>query len=255
MVLAIDVGNTNIVIGCFDENSLAFVSRIQTDKNKMADEYAITFNSILNFHGVNSRQFDGAIISSVVPSITPTLKKALNDLLYCKVMTVSPGTKTGLNIKIENPAILGADLVCGAVRAMRHYPLPCIVVDLGTATKFTVLAKDGELLGVSIMPGVMISLEALCKGAAMLPNIDFSATAPIIGKNTPDSMRSGIIYGTASMIDGMIEKINKEIGEDATVIATGGVAPQIISYCNSKITVDSDLVLWGLKDIYDKNNA
>lgn len=253
MVLTIDVGNTNIVLGGFEDDKLVFVSRIQTNKNKMSDEYAIEFNSIIRFYNCKPDMFDGAIISCVVPPLTNVLKKALSRLLNCKVMTVSPGTKTGLNIKIENPAILGADLVCGAVSAINRYSLPCIIIDLGTATKFSVLDKDGNFLGVSIMPGVGISLEALCANTAQLPHIDFRESVKVIGKNSPDSMRSGIIYGTASMVDGMIERINKELGEKATVVATGGIASSIIPYCDSDITVDENMVLYGVNQIYNKN--
>ncbi|MEG0692042.1 MAG: type III pantothenate kinase, partial [Oscillospiraceae bacterium] len=197
--------------------------------------------------------FDGAIISCVVPPLINTLKKAISRLLDCRVMTVSPGTKTGLNIKIDNPAILGADLVCGAVSAIGRYPMPCIIIDLGTATKFSVLDKDGSFLGVSIMPGVNISLEALSANTAQLPHIDFGESVNVIGKNSPDSMRSGILFGTASMVDGMIERINEELSAKATVVATGGVASSIIPYCKSDITVDENIVLYGVKKIYDKN--
>ncbi|MFZ2537947.1 MAG: type III pantothenate kinase [Oscillospiraceae bacterium] len=253
MVLTIDVGNTNIVLGGFENDELIFVSRVQTNKNKMSDEYAIEFDGILRFYKCTPEMFDGAIISCVVPPLNHMLKKAISRLLNCKVMTVSPGTKTGLNIKIDNPAILGSDLVCGAVSAIGRYPLPCIIIDLGTATKFSVLDKDGNFLGVSIMPGVIISLEALSASSAQLPHIDLRESVTLIGKNSPDSMRSGIIFGTASMIEGMVERINEELGQKATVIATGGVASNIIPYCKSEIIVDENIVIYGLKEIYNKN--
>lgn len=253
MVLTVDVGNTNIVLGGFEKDELVFVSRLQTNRNKMSDEYAIEFDAILHFYKCSPEMFDGAIISCVVPPLIQTLKTAISRLLNCKVMTISPGTKTGLNIKIENPAILGADLVCGAVCAVQKYPLPCIIIDLGTATKFSVLDKDGNFLGVSILPGVMISLEALSANTAQLPHIDFAECGDVIGKNSPDSMRSGIVYGTASMIDGMIERINAELGQKAAVVATGGVASNIIPYCKSEIAIDQNIVLYGVKRIYDRN--
>lgn len=253
MVLMIDAGNTNIVLGGYDNDELVFVSRIQTNKNKMSDEYAIEFNSILRFYKYTPEMFDGAMISCVVPPLINSLKKAVSRLLGCRVLTVSPGTKTGINIKIENPAILGADLICGAVCAAAKYPLPCTIIDLGTATKFSVLDSDNSFLGVSIMPGVNVSLEALCQNTAQLPHIDFGEGGNVIGKNSPESMRSGIIYGTASMIDGMIERINDEIGKKTFVVATGGVAPDIIPYCKSEIAIDENMVISGLKEIYDKN--
>jgi len=212
----------------------------------MQDEYAIDFRGVLEFHGYSPEMFDGAIISSVVPPLLPTLKKAISSLFNCRVLTVSPGTKTGLNIRIDNPGMLGADLVCGAVAAMGRYKMPCIIVDLGTATKFSVLDKDSYFLGVSILPGVNISLDALSKRTAQLPHIEFEDAHAVIGTNSIDSMRSGIVFGTASMIDGMIERLNEEIGEKATVVVTGGIASNIVSKCKSEIIVDENLLLYGL---------
>ncbi|WMJ22087.1 type III pantothenate kinase [Paludicola sp. MB14-C6] len=253
MVLTVDVGNTNIVLGGFEDDKLLFVTRLCTDKYKMPDEYAISFKGVIEFHGYSVDKFDGAIISSVVPPLLPTLKKAISSLLGCKVFTVSPGTKTGLNIRIDNPGILGADLVCSAVAAMNRYKMPCIIVDLGTATKFSVLDKDKFFLGVSIMPGVNISLDALSKNTAQLPHIEFENAHTVIGTNSIDSMRSGIVFGTASMIDGMIERLNAEIGQEATVVVTGGIAENIVPHCKSKINTNPNLVLYGLLDIYYKN--
>lgn len=253
MVLTVDVGNTNTVLGGFDGEELKFVSRIKTDKYKMPDEYAILFQQIISINGFSTKQFDGAIISSVVPPLHSTLKKAISTLLKCRVLTVSPGTKTGLNIRIDNPGILGADLVCSAVAAMNRYPMPCIIVDLGTATKFSVLDKDSYFLGVSIMPGVQISLDALSRNTAQLPHIDFENASVVIGTNSIDSMRSGIVFGTASMIDGMVERLNQEIGQEATVVITGGIATNIIPHCKTKMIVNPNLVLYGLNDIYHKN--
>lgn len=253
MVLTVDVGNTNIVFGGFEGETLKFVSRLQTNKNKMPDEYAIEFDAILKFHGYTPFMFDGAILSCVVPPLNQTLKRAIEKLLGCRVMTVSPGTKTGLNIKIDNPAVLGSDLVCGAVYALSRYTMPCIIIDLGTATKFSVLDKDGNFLGVSIMPGVTISLEALCANTAQLPRIDFGEDCNVIGKNSPESMRSGVIYGTSCMIDGMIDKINAELSDTATVVATGGIASNIVPHCKSDIIIEENLVLYGVKQIYNKN--
>lgn len=255
MVFTVDVGNTNIVLGAFDSGELVFVSRIATDPAKMEDQYAIEFADILTLYGYSTRLFDGAIISSVVPPLLPMIKRAVKKLLNCKVYVVGPGIKTGLNIKIDNPAVLGSDLVCGAVAALSKYPVPCVVFDLGTATTIMALDDTGALVGGSIYPGVRISLEALSKRTAQLPYVNTEPIDHVIGTNTSDSMRSGILHGTASMIDGMVQRYCEELGEDATVVATGGIANTVIRYCKSEITVDENLLLDGLYLIYQKNCA
>lgn len=255
MFLAVDVGNTNIVMGGFSGDKLEFVSRIQTCANKMSDEYAITINSVLRFHGVTPTDFDSAMISCVVPPLNSILKKAIGGLLNCTPLILGPGLKTGLNIKIDDPSTLGADLVSSAVCALNRYKLPCVILDLGTATKFSVVDENGAFLGGSIMPGVNLSLEALSKGTAMLPHIDFADASDVIGKNSADCMRSGIVFGTASMIDGMLEKITGELGYEVNVVATGGLAAGIVPYCKRKIEIDENMILYGIKDIFDKNKS
>lgn len=254
MILTVDVGNTNIVLGGFEGESLRFVARLQTNKYTMPDEYAVKLDNLIRFYGFTPSQFEGTMLSSVVPPLTATLRLAIGQLLPGRILTVSPGTKTGLDIQIDNPAVLGADLVCGAVAALHRYPLPCVVVDLGTATKFSVLDGKGRLQGVSILAGVRVSLDALCQNTAQLPHIDFSEPGPVIGKNTPDSMRSGVLYGTASMIDGMLGRIEAELGEPlASVVATGGIAESILPYCQHTMSLDPQLVLHGLRIIHEKN--
>lgn len=253
MVLTIDVGNTNIVFGGFEGEELSFVSRIQTNKDRMADEYAVQFKAILEFYGYTPELFEGVILSSVVPPLLPTLKQALSRLFNCRILTVSPGTKTGLNIKIDNPAETGADLVCGAIGAISRYSLPCVVVDLGTATKFLVINEKGDFLGGPIMPGVHISLDALSRRTAQLPHIEFDSVDHVIGTNSIDSMKAGSVYGTAAMIDGMIDRIEEELGQKVTVIMTGGIAPGIVPYCRREIRYDENLLLYGLKNIYERN--
>lgn len=253
MILAIDVGNTNIVFGGFDGDELRFVSRVKTDKDKMQDEYAIEILALLRFYGFSPADFDGAILSSVVPPLLPTLKLAIGKLLSCRVLTVSPGTKTGLNIKIDDPSILGADLVCGAVGAIARYPMPCVVVDLGTATKFSVLDADGCFLGGPILPGVVISLDALSRRTAQLPHIEFDRVDHIIGTNSPDSMRAGTVYGTACMIDGILDRIEAELGSPVTAVITGGLSGSIAPYCRRELHYDENLLLYGLLEIYRKN--
>lgn len=253
MILTIDVGNTNIVFGVFDGENLKAVSRISTDKGRMADEYSVLFRGIFGFNGISLDNINGAIISSVVPPLLPTLKQALNNLEIKRVLTVSPGLKTGLNIKIDDPAILGADLVCGGVAAIKKYKMPCVIVDLGTATKFSVLDENGSFLGGPILSGVNISLEALSRSTAQLPHIELNDIDHIIGTNSIDSMKAGVVYGTASMIDGMLIHIEKELGQKVTAVMTGGISKSILPYCNSELIYDENLLLCGLYEIYLKN--
>ena len=229
MILTIDVGNTNTVIGGFDDDKLVFESRIATNNSRMEDEYAIALADILRLYGHDASEIGGAILSSVVPPVTSQLKGAVEKVCGCRVMTVGPGIKTGLNIKIDEPASLGADLAAVAVGAKEHYPLPAIVIDMGTATKILAVDKTGAFIGGIIAPGVKISNEALAAQTASLPLISISS-APIktvIGTNTIDCMRSGLLYGAAFMVDGMIEHFEQEIGEKCTVIATGGFSSTI----------------------------
>lgn len=255
MFLAVDVGNTNIVLGGFSDEKLEFVSRIQTSLGKMADEYAITINSVLRFHGFTPNDFDGAMISCVVPPLNPILREAVGGLIGTTPLILCPGIKTGLNIKIDDPATLGTDFVASAVCALNRYKLPCVVIDLGTATKFSVIDENGAFLGGAIMPGVNLSLEALCKGTAMLPHIDFADASNVIGKNSADCMSAGIVFGTASMIDGMLKRISDELGYEVNVVATGGLAKGIVPYCTRNITIDENMILYGIKDIFEKNKG
>lgn len=254
MVFTVDVGNTNIVLGAFRKDELIFSSRVATESDKMEDQYAIEFLDILRLYGLSPEEFDGVIISSVVPPLLTVLKASLKKLFNCKVLVVSAGIKTGLNIKIDDPAILGADLVCGAVGALKKYPVPCIIIDMGTATTISAVDRNSSFLGGIIFPGVRVSLNALSSNAAQLPdiNMEVSGIHPI-GKNSSDSMRSGIILGTASMIDGMIDRYKEVLGDDITVIATGGLSTLIVPFCKKKIIVDEGLLTDGLYEIYKKN--
>ncbi len=255
MTLTIDVGNTNTVIGGFDDDKLVFESRIATNHSRMQDEYAITLADILRLYEHAPSEISGAIISSVVPPVTPQLKSAVEKVCGCRVMTVGPGIRTGLNIKIDEPASLGADLAAVAVGAKELYPLPAIVIDMGTATKILAVDKTGAFIGGIIAPGVKISNEALAAQTASLPLISIS-TAPIktvIGTNTVDCMRSGLLYGAAFMVDGMIEHFEREIGEKCTVIATGGFSSIIKPLCKKEFILDTSLIMKGLMEIYKKN--
>ncbi len=254
MVLAVDVGNTNIVLGGYENGSLKFTSRIATESSKMEDQYAIDFADILKLYGYVPAHFDGVIISSVVPQLIFILKKALQKLLKCKVLTVEPGIKTGLNIKIDNAGALGADLVCAAVGALEKFEAPMILFDLGTATTITAINEKKELIGGAIIPGVKISLNALSSRTAQLPHIDTELNGgTVIGTNTVDCMKSGIVLGTASMIDGMIGRYKEILGENAKVIVSGGLAKSIAIHCREKLEIDQNLLLDGLYLIYKKN--
>ncbi len=254
MILAVDIGNTNAVIGAFTGENRLFLSRISTDRTKMPDDYAVILKNIVELYDCKISDIEGAIISSVVPPVSSNLVSGIKKLCpQIKVMQVGPGIKTGLNIKIDNPAQTGADLVCVSVAAIKKYPLPSIVVDMGTATTITALDKNGNFLGGSIIPGVRISLDALSNRTAQLPQISLGDDAEIIGKNTIDAMKSGVLLGQASMLDGMIERYREVLGEDMTVIATGGIANSIIRHSKEKIIYDENLLLDGLRFLYEKN--
>lgn len=248
------MGNTNIVIGGIDGERIYFVSRVVTERKKTEDEYAIMFNSILNMYSIDRKNITGAIISSVVPPLVNVIKEAVKKIIGKIPMVVGPGIKTGLNIKIDNPAQLGSDLVVGAVAAINEYKPPIIVLDMGTATTMAVIDKECNYLGGVIIPGVMVSQESLSSKTSQLPRIGLDCPEHVIGKNTIDCMRSGMVYGSASTIDGMINRLETEIDMRATVVATGGLSRFIIPYCVRKdIIYDGDLLLKGLWIIYNKN--
>ena len=254
MILAVDIGNTNAVIGAFKGEERLFLSRINTDRQKMCDDYAVTLKSIVSLYGFSVNDIEGAIVSSVVPPVSYNMVSAIKKICpEIEVMQVGPGIKTGLNIKIDNPAQTGADLVCVSVAAINKYPLPSIVIDMGTATSITALDEKGNFLGGSIIPGVRISLEALSSRAAQLPQISLSADASLIGTNTVDAMRSGVIVGNAAMLDGMILRYREILGDNLTVILTGGMGKNIVKYCREQVIYDENLLLDGLRILYQKN--
>lgn len=252
MILVADVGNTNIVFGVFDEDKLVFESRADTNRNRMADQYSVIINQVFDLYGVDKKKIDGAVISSVVPPVSDQLKNSVQKLFGVTPLMVGAGVKTGLNIRIDDPSTLGADLACGAAAAKELYPLPCIVIDLGTATKVFAVDKTGAMIGGIIAPGVKISLEALAKGAASLPMISLEGYAPVIGKNTIDCMRSGVLYGHAGMLDSFIDRFQEELGA-ATVVATGGFIHVLKDYCRHEFIVNPQLVMDGMRIIYNKN--
>ncbi len=253
MILAIDVGNSNIVIGCCEDGKIAFSERISTSRENTALEYAISFKTILELYNIKQNEIDGAIISSVVPSVTTTIKLAIKKIAGIDTKIVGPGTKTGLNIIIDNPAQLGSDLVVDAVAGISEYKLPLIIFDMGTATTASVIDSKGSYLGGMIIPGVNVSLNALTAGTSQLPKINLEPPKKVISSNTVDCMKSGIIFGQASLIDGVIDRFEEELGQKCTVIATGGLSGSIIPYCKRKVIHDKDLLLKGLIKIYEKN--
>ncbi len=253
MILALDVGNSNIVIGCIDETKIYFISRLTTDSGKTADEYAISFKSIMELYQADLSGVTGAIISSVVPPLNSVLKEAVKRAIGQTPLIVGPGVKTGLNIMIDNPGQLGSDLVVDAVAAIKLYPKPLIIFDMGTATTASVVDENGNYRGGMIIPGVRVSLDALTGRTAQLPRISMEPPKKVIGLNTIDCMRSGILNGSAAMLDGLIDRIEEELGKKTTVIATGGLAKFIVPLCKKQIICDDDLLLKGLLFIYQKN--
>ncbi len=253
MLLALDLGNTNIKIGVFKGETLKMESRIATDRSKMEDQYAVELLDILRLYGMDCRGFRGAIISSVVPPLTKTISRAVEKVTGVDPMIVGPGTKTGMDIRIDNPAQLGADLLVGAVAAVSQYGCPCIIWDLGTATTVSVVDGEGLFRGGAIMAGVGASLESLVSRASQLPRISLEAPEVVIGTNTVESMQSGAVYGTASMIDGMSERIENELGSEAAVVITGGLGREIAPNCRKKVIYDDSLLLMGLHIIYERN--
>lgn len=251
MILAIDVGNTNIVLGVLNGEELVCSGRLSTNVNETDIEYSMKIKTFLDVKNIT--EIEGAVISSVVPALVRTLKKAVR--LVCSVdsLVVGPGIKTGLNIKLDNPAEMGADLVVGDVAVINKYPLPAILFDIGTATTASVIDKNGAHLGGAIMCGVKTAINSLSKGTAQLPQIDISAPSKIIGANTIDAMKCGSVIGTAAMIEGMVERFEEELGEKATVIITGGLGNAIAKVLRIDVTVDENLLLDGLRIIYEKN--
>ena len=255
MILAIDVGNTNIVIGCIDGSEILRVFIMSTNISKTSDEYAVEIKGILGFHGVACENISGAVISCVVPPLTGVFKNTVKLLAGVNAIIVGAGIKTGMNILIEDPGTLAGDMVATAVGALASYKPPMIIVDLGTATKMTVLDKNGGFIGGAIMPGVSLSMSALAAGASLLPRVPIEAPPKCISANTIDAMKSGATFGAASMIDGMTERFEAELGEAVQVIATGGLAEAVYRHCKREIIHDPHLILRGLWVIYEKNHV
>ena len=253
MILAIDIGNSNIVIGGVQEDTIVFEARLRTDSTKTSDEYCMDLKSLLDIYKVDIQNIEGSIIASVVPQVLNSMQTAVKKLTGKHSLVVGPGLKTGLNIRLENPSQTGADLVVGCVAALKEHKPPMIVVDMGTATTMVVLDETGALIGGSISPGIKISMDALTDRTALLPGLQLDTPKKTIGRNTIDCMRSGIMMGSACMLDGMIERMEEELGQKTTVVATGGIAKFVLPLCKKDIIYDKDLLIKGLAALYRDN--
>lgn len=254
MVLAIDIGNTNITVGCFNGEKLLFIEKISTAHSRTTLEYISIFRVIFELHDISGASVTGGIISSVVPSVTSSVRDAAEKLIRRSVMVLGPGVKTGLSIVTDDPAQLGSDLVANAVAGIKLYSTPLIVIDMGTATTISVVNAKKQYIGAVIIPGAKLSADSLSAGTSQLPKISLEAPKRVIGTNTIDSMRSGIIYSSAAILDGMTERIEEELNEKCTAVATGGLARLIVPHCRREIAVNDELLLQGLMIIYNKNN-
>ena len=255
MILAIDIGNTNIVLGCMEHDRILVEARMATDLLKTSDQYCVELKNLLNLYEVDLQAIEGVIISSVVPPVLNSCRTAVRKLTGKTPMIVGPGIRTGLNIQMENPAQIGSDLIVAAVAALSCFEPPLIIIDMGTATTISAIDRNKNFLGGMIIPGLRVSLDSLTSRTSQLPKISLDPPKKVIGSNTVDCMRSGIIYSTAGSIDGVIDRIEEEMGETCTLVSTGGLAKVIIPYCHHKIIIDDQLLLKGLMVIYNKNRA
>ena len=253
MLLVLDMGNTNITIGVFEGERLLLQSRMATDKHQMEDQYAIALMDLLRLYRLEASAFTGAVLSSVVPPLNHAISEAVRKVTGLTPLLVGPGTKSGLNIRIDNPATLGADLLVGAVAAVERVGYPCIIWDLGTATTVSVVDRDGAFRGGAIMPGIGTAQRSLTESTSLLPSISLESPTKVVGSNTTACLQSGAVFGNAAMLDGMNDRIVEELGYDAPVIVTGGLGRQITPHCRHAVTYVDELLLDGLRLIYERN--
>ena len=253
MILAVDIGNTNIVLGCIEGRRVVRTFRTVTDRERTAGEYTGTIRDLLAETGTDLRDLEGAVLSTVVPALAEAVGGAVRALTGKEPILVSTGIRTDMPVLLDEPAELGADLICGAVAVIAEYPLPALVIDMGTATTIAVIDEGGRYLGGCIIPGMALSMRALTSGTAQLPRIPLEAPPGVIGRNTEDCMKSGAIFGTASMLDGMIDRYEEALGQKCTVVATGGLAHRVTRHCRRDIVCDEDLLLKGLAVLFEKN--
>ena len=253
MILAVDIGNTNVVLGCMEDDRILFLERMATDRRATDMEYLVRIRSVLKYRDIDPAKLEGAIICSVVPIVTMNIRPAVEQLIGKQAVVVGPGLKTGLRINIDNPGALGADRVADAVAAVNLYPVPLITIDMGTATTVGVVDETRTFIGGMIVPGVMVSLNALAGGTAQLPHISLDPPKHAIGRNTVECMQNGIIYHNAAGVDGMIERIEDQLGKKCTVVITGGLSTVIVPHCKHEMIHDPELLLKGLMILYRKN--
>lgn len=253
MILAVDIGNTNVVLGCIEDGNILFEARMATDKLKTSDQYCVELKSMLSLYEVSTENISGSIISSVVPPVLNSFTTAIRKLTGKNCLVVGPGIKTGMNIRMDNPLEVGSDLIVASVAAIAEYGAPLLLVDMGTATTVTAVDASGAFIGGCICPGVKISMEALTERTAQLPGISLDEPEHAIGKNTRDSMRSGIMFGAAAMLDGLLDRMEAEMGGEVKAIATGGLSKFITPLCRRKLIYDRSLMLKGLWLIYQRN--
>ena len=244
MLLAIDIGNSNITLGGIQEGEILFEARLATDSTKTSDEYGVEIKDMLDLFGARVEEIRDCIVASVVPPVFNSVRNG---------MVVGPGIKTGINILLEDPGATGADLIAAAVAAVDTYPTPLTVVDMGTATTIAVIDDGNAFLGGAVLPGLRISAEALSSRASLLPGIQLERPRRAIGKNTVECIQSGLMFGAAAMVDGLIDRMEAELGRPTTVVATGGVARFVVPLCRHEIALERDLQLKGLDLLYRKN--
>jgi len=253
MLLAIDIGNTNITIGGIKDDEIVFEARIATDRIKTSDQYGADIKNMLSLFDVKVEDIKDVIIASVVPPVFNAVRTGAVKAIGKQPMVVGPGIKTGLNIQVDNPSQVGSDRIVIAVAALAEYKPPLALMDLGTATTIEIVDENCTYIGGCILPGVRVSLDALTSRTAQLPGINLDQPKKVIGKNTVDCMRTGIMHGTAAMLDGLAERLEEGLGYKTTVIATGGIAQFVVPLCKRDIKLERDLLLKGLNIIYKKN--
>lgn len=255
MILTLDAGNSNILLGCYAGETLVYTARMYTAHWRTSEEWAVLLRDILMSGGVDLSLIEGAALSSVVPPITSAVSGGIRLAFGCVPLVIGPGVKTGLDILIDNPAQLGSDMVCNAVAALALYKPPLIIFDMGTATTISVIDRRGRFMGGAIVPGVRTALEALSGKAAQLPHISLDTPGRVIGRNTVECMQSGSLFSTAAMMEGMIARIEEEMGSPCTVLATGGISETVTPHVRREIICNPALLLEGLRLLYDKNTA
>ena len=253
MILTIEIGNSTITLGGVEGEDIRFECRINTDRVKTSDTYCIDLKTLFEIYGIELSAIEGVIIASVVPQVLNSVRTAIRKLLGKEPMVVGPGIKTGLDIRLENPGQMGAGLVAADVAALAEHKPPLIIIDMGTATTMTVLDPKGAHLGGCLCPGLKISLDALTAKTSLLPGIQLDSPDRALGRNTADAMRSGVMFGNAAMLDGMIDRFQAETGWDFTILATGGLAKHVVPLCRHEIVYDRHLIIKGLVKLYREN--